>query len=492
MKETVEEKAQRIAEPGRGMGCSSEAGEETSCREWEERGQFEGGVTTKAPWDVQTEMETRTIYIMHDTTRIPKLKGAPKTDEDADVGEWIDDVRRHLKASWLNKEELGDFILQHLAGTAKWEVKFWTDYQTASPESILEIIQTVFGDPESLGALQEAFWCWNQKVNETVLDYLELLKLHSNITKKDKNQGWIDAQGQVHWGVREDYLRRELRSINIQYPDVTFWELRDQAIWWLGEDTYTPGNHKKMTSLQQAKMSSNTTADAALTTTILDRLVKQQSQIDDLMKLMTQMMLSQGKWVGQADMEASTASDQKWDLGRDRQGQSVCFWCRRTGHMVAECPWPPQNRPWLPATTTSTNPTEQKPLENRFPCRLEPVYRREMPRLLFSWAASKEDYWSMPGSWGSFRECSCEMPYRRWSGGPHSAGRIFSGKCGMLRTRTPGHHIMAKDNCCQWDNHTIPQVHRDRCHHWWTHISQHGIFGVLWVHRWCCQFNQGL
>ena len=44
-------------------------------------------------------------------------------------------------------------------------------------------------------------------------------------------------KGKFTEGVREEFLRRELRSINVQYPDLEFWELRDRAIQWLGDDT---------------------------------------------------------------------------------------------------------------------------------------------------------------------------------------------------------------------------------------------------------------
>ncbi len=180
----------------------------------------------------RAESKIKTVYITKDTARIPKLRGAPKKEEDIEVDEWIDDVRRHLAASRFCTQEKVEFILQHLGGAAKCEVKFRTDSQKATPESILGMIQTVFGDPESVSTLQEAFWRRNQKPNESILDYsLELLKLHRSILKKDKHFGGNSMlKGKFTEGVREDFLRRELRSINAQYPDLEFWELRDRAI----------------------------------------------------------------------------------------------------------------------------------------------------------------------------------------------------------------------------------------------------------------------
>ena len=90
---------------------------------------------------LHSESEVRTVYISKETTKIPKLKGAPKKDDDIDVEDWIDDVRRHLEASHLDNKEKVEFILQHLGGAAKWEVKLRAESDREDPQCILHIIK---------------------------------------------------------------------------------------------------------------------------------------------------------------------------------------------------------------------------------------------------------------------------------------------------------------------------------------------------------------
>lgn len=292
-----------------------------------------------------TERDVKTVYVTKETARIPKLKGVPKKDDDIEVAEWIDDVRRHLASSRLSNQEKTDFIVQHLSGSAKWEIKFRTDLEKSTPEDILQIIQTVFGDPESVSTLQEAFWRRNQKQNESTLDYsLELLKLHSKIVKKDKHFGGQSTlKGKFTEGVRENFLRRELRSINVQHPELEFWELRDRAIQWLGEDADASGAHKKSSCVQQTKIEGSTETESQSLTSMLDLLKKQQAQIDDLTKLVAAMKPNEDRTAKGENATPLTSTKQS-DRGRDKDGQKVCFRCRKSDHFVANCPYPAQNR----------------------------------------------------------------------------------------------------------------------------------------------------
>ena len=301
-----------------------------------------------------SKQEDRVVYISKDSSKIPKLKG--KNDED---DEWIDDVRHYMGVSRLNDDEKLEFILQHLWGTAKSEVKFRIEGKSKTPESVLGIIQAVFGQADSVSALQEAFWKRNQQSGELVLEYsLELLKLHSNITKKDKNFGGTSMlKGKFTEGVREDFLRRELRSLNIQSPGLEFWELRDRAIQWLGDDSEISGARKKSasTAIQQTKTADSSNPQANMGD-MVDILRKQQEQINDLVKMMATLKQNNSATVATDQLSKGTApTTQRRDRGRNQEGQRVCYRCRKTDHLVADCPCPAPNKVQDKTDKTTSN-----------------------------------------------------------------------------------------------------------------------------------------
>ena len=61
------------------------------------------------------------VYIKSER-KIPKLAGRPTANSDPEVDDWITDMKEHI-ASIPTKEGKIDFVLDHLTGSAKTEVR---------------------------------------------------------------------------------------------------------------------------------------------------------------------------------------------------------------------------------------------------------------------------------------------------------------------------------------------------------------------------------
>lgn len=69
-------------------------------------------------------------------------------------------------------------------------------------------------------------------------------------------------------------------------------------------------------------------------TEVLTLLKKQQTQIDELVKLV-------GKPGTSSAPHVPSEPSKPRDRGLNKDGQRVCFRCRKTDHMIRDCPYPP-------------------------------------------------------------------------------------------------------------------------------------------------------
>lgn len=101
------------------------------------------------------------VYLKSDR-KFPKFGGRPVKDGDPDVYEWISDMREHIQST-KSKDEFVDFIMDHLTGSAKSEVKLRPLQERQTGKQILEILETVFEIKETTTQLLLKFYQRDQK-----------------------------------------------------------------------------------------------------------------------------------------------------------------------------------------------------------------------------------------------------------------------------------------------------------------------------------------
>ena len=113
----------------------------------------------------------------------------------------------------------------------------------------------MFGDSESLSALQENFI---QKEGETLLEYsLALMQLLNKI-QKCVGGGYLSRRSDTNAdrtlkenftvGVRDDHLRRKLHRLLIDDERLPFWMFQDRAIKFIESEIETEDPNKSKTT----------------------------------------------------------------------------------------------------------------------------------------------------------------------------------------------------------------------------------------------------
>ena len=177
------------------------------------------------------------VYVGHGR-KLEVFKDRPTKPGDASVQDWIVDVRGRLALQSKTTEEAAAFIKDHLAGNARREILGRGSAVANDPTKILAVLEKVFGDGDTLPQLQQRFFAYKQSGNQNLLSCsLELVTLHDRIVKLDSNfKGCRESalKGRLAEAVQDESLRRELRRLNIEAPELSFFEFRDRGIEWMG------------------------------------------------------------------------------------------------------------------------------------------------------------------------------------------------------------------------------------------------------------------
>ena len=266
------------------------------------------------------------IYVQRER-RMPKLCGRPQKPDDPDVDDWASDMESHLKASPFSDREGLDFIMDHLSGAAGQEVRF---REPRTAEEALQIVRSVFGDVDTVGAAQEAFYTRVQQPGETLLDYsLALVKLFGKLSKRQTSLAPLrneTLKGRFASGVREPHLQREMRRLEMDQPGMSFWEFRDRGVSWLGKEV-----PKKMVSQDVISTVAGTGDGNAAIVKVLEA---QQQQLQRMQDLLT-------KQQQQLDSVRNTRS---WEArrqpkhGYNAEGKRICYTCGSMDHISPNCP----------------------------------------------------------------------------------------------------------------------------------------------------------
>ncbi len=225
---------------------------------------------------------TSTVFVSQGR-RLDVFKDRPSKPEDMSVRDWIVDVRGQLALRQRTPKEEAAFIKDHLGGNARQEILGRGESVSNNPEKILQILERVFGDGDTLPQLQQRYFSYRQHPNEDLLSCsLGLVTLYDRISSMDPTyHGCRESmlKSRLAEAVQDEALQRELRRLNVESPSLSFFELRDRAIDWLGK------TNPIQATVKEARAEDNTTTEILqLLQKQQEQLKRQQEQIDGLIK----------------------------------------------------------------------------------------------------------------------------------------------------------------------------------------------------------------
>ena len=163
----------------------------------------------------------------------------------ANFYDWVDEINATLGYRSYNGAEKAAYIYEHLGGEARQEIKYRTQVERANPEQVINILQEIYGQPQSLTKLQKQFFDRRQRDGETVREYSHaLMAIMEEISHCKVKEAWCGdfaLRDQFAENVSDVSLRRELKKTIRQHPAMSFFELRREALQW-GEEAEGGGS----------------------------------------------------------------------------------------------------------------------------------------------------------------------------------------------------------------------------------------------------------
>lgn len=188
---------------------------------------------------VRKESEASPKIYMANARKLDRFRDRPSKSGDPSVHEWVADVKGVLASRPMKAEEKCAFVIEHLAGKARQEILGRGDSVTDC-NVIFTILTKVFGDGDTLPQLLQRFYAYVQKDTEDILSCsLALVEIFDRIVDIDPSfKAGKDTvlRGRFAEAVGDQAVRRELRRLNVELPDLSFFEVRDRAILWAGKE----------------------------------------------------------------------------------------------------------------------------------------------------------------------------------------------------------------------------------------------------------------
>lgn len=160
------------------------------------------------------------------------------------VYEFVEEFQRVLKTRPSTTEEQVYFLISHLEGPAKDEIRYRASPEKNTPQKILTILKDAFGERATTSELMTEFYQCKQDYSETLRDFSRKLmkKLdpflrldNSYVTDKDKL-----LRNKLSENVTNTCLKRELKKIIRARPTITFTDIREEALVLARDQDETP------------------------------------------------------------------------------------------------------------------------------------------------------------------------------------------------------------------------------------------------------------
>jgi len=153
-----------------------------------------------------------------------------KFREDHDVDDWLETTRSYI--SRLKKEsEKVDMIMNFLDHAPYTEVRFRIDRSKATSSEVLDIFK-VYGEKDTWTQMQQPF-SQDNRVDESLDDYSQsLIQMILKMEKLNPSLLWeadVMLEETFAEGVLGVSLRRELKRLNKERPNMEFYQIRNEV-----------------------------------------------------------------------------------------------------------------------------------------------------------------------------------------------------------------------------------------------------------------------
>lgn len=251
--------------------------------------------------------------------------------------DWIDEVQNSMNYRQYREREQAAFLYDHLEGGAKQEIRYSTPEVRRSPTLILEVLKEAYGHPYSLTASQKRFFDRKQKAGEGLREFSHsLLSLAGDINRCNGGVelcGEQTIRNQFAENVRDPSLRRELKRLIRQDPNIKFSALRRESmLFWEEDNVPDRASYNLAPEDAAVECSGITTTNKSVNPDsflleLRDAMRKQEEKLEGLAQQVARLQVSEGRRGRRPRQEPRY----------DSAGRPICFRCQGVGHIARFC-----------------------------------------------------------------------------------------------------------------------------------------------------------
>uniref|UniRef100_A0A6P8J6M8 Uncharacterized protein LOC116306938 n=1 Tax=Actinia tenebrosa TaxID=6105 RepID=A0A6P8J6M8_ACTTE len=284
------------------------------------------------------EQVTKQFVVYKQERRLKKFSGKSYNDGNyyQKVEEFLSEVNAIFEARKMTAGEQVEFIVSHLDGPAREEIRLHPREDQNNPKKLTEILKKEFGEKHSLPELFKMFYNRKQKDQESLREYSHALAaLFERIRQKSPADSLTDAtlRDQFVDNVKDSLLRKELKKLIRGNSHISFLEIREEALKWSEEEvTQTASRQCKVQELRTNLYSDNDVKSCEVISAsgsgfkeLKETISRQQKMIEDLVKTV------------QTLKEQKRTPFRAWDKRKPFKNIE-CFNCRELGHIAKNCP----------------------------------------------------------------------------------------------------------------------------------------------------------
>ncbi|XP_076847994.1 uncharacterized protein LOC143493459 [Brachyhypopomus gauderio] len=273
------------------------------------------------------------------STRVGRLV---TLDRGISIEAWKEEAEACMRARRLSNIDRAYFLFDHLEGEAREEIRYRSREEKENPDKIFDILQELYGCPQSYVALQEAFFSRKQQEGESLLEFSIALMTLMDKVRRSAPEGILNAEvllrDQFVEQVSEGALRRDLKSFIRVKPLATLIEVRKEAIRWEREGSAEPPRPRSFSLPTCDRVfgvpgtSCAVSSDSRGGPPTRSDLEKLQADMAKLMEMVQQQqaqLQSFGYGTAVREPQRRTRSS--------REGPIICRRCRQPGHYAGDC-----------------------------------------------------------------------------------------------------------------------------------------------------------
>ena len=180
------------------------------------------------------------------TISLTRFFGSPGSPCDPTIDEWLADFDVFVRQCCVSERERAVVLVDYLGGCAKEEVLCHPDEVRRDFGALVSLLRRMFGPLETVTSLYAEFYSRTQSEGETLAEYSRaLIRLHQRIegaapTMAERQALAVLGDGalkhQFVVGVRDGWVRHELRWLVLRSPDRPFIVVREEALCLLCEE----------------------------------------------------------------------------------------------------------------------------------------------------------------------------------------------------------------------------------------------------------------